>query len=545
MAPARTSAIAVCLDLARGISRTRTVEEIYDLALDALAESLGVCRSSILLFDGDGVMRFKASRGLSSVYRRAVEGHTPWRPETPDPAPIVVADVERDESLAPFLATIRAEGIAALAFIPLVSFGRVIGKFMLYYGEPYRLNGDELQVASLVASQVAFAVERTRAEEQARRSEDLAREASRVKDEFLAVLSHELRTPLNAVLGWVQILDAGLTPERVQQAIDVIGRNARLQAQLIEEILDLSRIITGKLELDRRPVPVSQIVEAAVNGILPAARARHLRLRRQISTPLPAVEGDPKRLLQVLGNVLSNAVKFTPEGGRIEVRCAEAGGQIDIQVRDSGIGIAPDLLPHVFDRFRQGDSRSIQRQGGLGLGLAIARHLVQLHRGEIRAESEGAGLGTTISIRLPAASREPAAAMVRAQPVETHDQLRLEGSRIVVVDDQRDSRDLLVMLFETQGADVVSCGGVDEALDAVTSSHVDLVVADIAMPEADGYELIRRVREIDRRIPAVAVSAHARAEDRGRALASGYDGYCAKPIETPSLLRTVRAVLVK
>jgi PAS domain S-box-containing protein len=662
------SPLAVCLALTRAISGTSTVDEIYEIALDALARGLGVSRASILLFDADQVMRFMAYRGLSDGYRAAVEGHTPWRPDSPDPEPIVVPDVTQDPSLAPYLPVIRAEGIAAMGFVPLVSAGRVIGKFMLYYGEPHVLTPDDLRLATLIASQIAFAVERTRAEEQARRGEarlrfaldaalmgtwdwDLAtqsvrwsdnlerihglpagtfdgtfasyereihpedrerifasiqraltegtpheveyrivapdgtvrwvegkgrveyadgkpvrmtgvcmivtrrkeaeaarlaaaEEASRLKDEFLATLSHELRTPLNAILGWVQMLESGeLPPDRARQAIDVIARNARLQAQIIEDILDVSRIITGKLAIDRGPVALPQLIEAVVNGATPAATAKRLDLSRTVPGTLPVIEGDARRLHQVFSNVLSNAVKFTPEGGRIDVQCVALSDAVEIAIRDSGVGIAPEFLPFIFDRFRQADSRSTRRHGGLGLGLAIARHLLDGHAGQIRAESAGPGMGTTITIRLPVRSMTdtPARAIVeREAPLG---ELRLDGGTVLVVDDQMDSRSLIAVLLEACGAQVLQCESAAAALEVLAAEPVRLIVADIAMPDADGYELIRRVRELRYEIPAVACSAYARPEDRQRALTSGYTGYCAKPIEAARFLRVVRDAL--
>jgi PAS domain S-box-containing protein len=670
MIGATSPRIAACLALTRAISRTRTVEEIYTAALDALAQGLGVSRSSILLFDPDGVMRFKAYRGLSEPYRRAVEGHTPWTPEAVDAQPIAVADVRQEPSLAPYLSTIAAEGIAAMAFIPLVSLGRVIGKFMLYYDRPHALSADDLQLAGVIAAQVAFAVERTGAEERARRDEErlrfaldaavmgtwdwdltdqsvrwsenlesvhglppgtfdgtfgsyereihdedrdrvlasirraveegvpheveyrivapdgtvrwvegkgrveyehgrpvrltgicmnvtrrkeaelarlvAAEEAGRLKEEFLATLSHELRTPLNAILGWVQMLQSdSLPPERVGVALEVITRNARLQAQLIEDMLDVSRIITGKLEIERVPLVVPQLVEAAVSGVEPAARAKGIRIARDVAEGLPPIEGDQKRLHQVLGNVLSNAIKFTPEGGEVDIHVFADGAAIAIEVRDSGGGIAPEFLPFVFDRFRQADSRSSRRHGGLGLGLAIARHLVERHRGEIRAESAGPGRGTTIHVRLPAAPAHLLRPDETPPPgvAETGCGARLTGLTVLVVDDQRDSRELLAALCEERGAQVRQCDSAAAALEVLDQGPVDLLVADIAMPDVDGYELIGQVRDRHDGIPAVAVSAYARLEDRVRALAAGYDGYCAKPLDARVFLRTIDDLL--
>ena len=537
--------MAVCLTLTRAISQTRTVEEICDVALQALADGLGVARSSILLFDGTGIMRFAAWRGISAEYRTAVEGHTPWRPDTQHPEPVVVPDVTLDASLAAFLPTIQSERIAAMAFIPLVSLGRVIGKFMLYYDEPHALSTDELQLAGLIAWQVAFAVERTRAEAQARRSEAAAEEASRLKDEFLATLSHELRTPLNAIFGWVQMLQAGVvSAERLRHAIDVIGRNTNLQARLIEDILDVSRIISGKLEIERAPVLLAPLIDTVVSGAMPAAQAKNIDLVRSAPADLPIIDGDAKRLHQVLGNVLSNAVKFTPAGGRIDVRCTCEDDAIVIEVQDSGAGIAPEFLPFIFDRFRQADSRAIRRHGGLGLGLAIARHLIEQHEGDIRATSPGSGLGTTVHIRLPVSADADDASARAAVPIEINEELRMHGMTVLVVDDQRDSCELLAALFERHGARVVQCDSAESALGVLTDVEANLLIADIAMPDIDGYELIRRVRASHGALPAIAVSAYARPQDRRRALSAGFDGYCAKPVEAPQLLRAVRSVML-
>jgi PAS domain S-box-containing protein len=664
--------IAVCLALTKAISRTRTVEEIYSAALEALTDGLGVSRSAILLFDPDGVMRFTAHRGLSSAYRRAVEGHTPWSPDTLDPQPLVVPDVRREPSLAPFMPAIEDEHIGAMAFIPLVSLGRVIGKFMLYFQEPHEVTADEQQLAMVIAAQVAFAIERTRAEAQARRSEERLRfaldaasmgtwewnlvtnavtwsptlekvhelpagtfdgtfrkyqeeihpddrdrvlrairraiddgspyeveyrivtptrdvrwlegkgqveyeagrparlsgvcrdvtprkqaeisrlaaadEASRLKDEFLATLSHELRTPLNAILGWVQILQSSdLSPERVRHAIEVIARNGRQQAQLIEDILDISRIISGKLDIDRSVVRVPALVDSAVAAALPAARDKQIEIGQCLADDLPPIEGDAKRLQQVLGNVMSNAIKFTPEGGRIEIRCASRGDVVSIEVKDTGIGIDRDFLPLVFDRFRQADSRATRQHGGLGLGLAIARHLVERHSGHITAHSDGPNLGTTLTILLPAIAQwqdndarlQPPVAPVHKPMIE----LRLDGTTVLVVDDEKDSRELLEAVFERCGADVMRSGSAEEALALLAKAPVSLMVADIAMPEVDGCELLERARRLHGGMPAIAVSAYARPEDRQRALAAGYNAYCAKPVETSEFLRIVRAVL--
>jgi CheY-like chemotaxis protein len=346
------------------------------------------------------------------------------------------------------------------------------------------------------------------------------------------------------VLGWVQLLNTGrLPPERIQQAIEVIGRNARLQAQLVEDLLDVSRIISGKLEIERDAVSIQQVIDNVVGGISPAAEAKRIKFTRDLDA-CPEIVGDAKRLEQVVANVLSNAVKFTAEGGRIDLRCKVRDGVIEIEVQDNGVGIAPEFLPYVFDRFRQADSRSTRSHGGLGLGLAIARHLLQLHGGEIEAHSAGAGRGTTVRIRVPADVRpELAPSLTPARGVAFDIHQRLDGTSVVVVDDEPDSREVVGTLLEGNGARVFQCPDAASAILHVQSSRVDLLVADLAMPEMDGYELIRQVRSFNPDVPAVAVSAYARFEDRAKALGAGYTGYCAKPIDTSELMRVVREAI--
>jgi len=372
-----------------------------------------------------------------------------------------------------------------------------------------------------------------------------AEEASRLKDDFLATLSHELRTPLNAILGWVQMLLSGTLPaDRARQAIDIIGRNAKAQAQLIEDILDISRIITGKLEIEPQVVSVPHLMDGAVGNALSAARAKQITISKRVPDGLPPIDGDPKRLHQVLSSVIANAIQFTPEKGTVEIGAVADGDGIEITVRDSGAGIPAEFLPHVFDRFRQADSRATRRHGGLGLGLAIARHVLEQHRGEIRADSDGPGLGTTITMRLPARPAHHGQPAAPLYPAYGGLALRLDGAKVVVVDDQRDSCELLAALFEQCGAHVVQCANAPAALSTLLSSSVQLLVADIAMPDVDGYDLIRQVRQIDARLPAVAVTAYAYPQDRLKALAAGFTAYCAKPIDATHFLRVVRNVML-
>jgi PAS domain S-box-containing protein len=658
--------------MARSLNSARTLDDIYTAAMDAVEGGLGVDGSSILLIDDDGVMRVKATRGLTEGNRSAVEAYPGGLTDSADPRSFIADEVAEDSALTSLGQILAVERMAALAWIPLVARGPSIGKLLLYYAAPRALTPDEIDLASVVASQVTFAVERMRAEARSRHSEErlrfaldaahmgtwdwdvgantiqwsdnlasihglpsetfdgafasyereihpedrarvlasirraveedvphdveyrivapdgsvrwvegkgrvkrdeagrathmrgvcmvvtrrkeaelarlaAAEEASRLKEEFLATLSHELRTPLNAIVGWVQMLQRGeVDADRTRQAIEIIGRNARLQRQLIADILDVSRIITGKLQLERAPVLIASLVDTVVSGMLPLARTSGVRLEASLDTALPPIDADAKRVEQVLINVIGNAVKFTPAGGRVTIRASAGHDGIVIVVADTGAGIEPAFLPFIFERFRQADSRTTRQHGGLGLGLAIARHLVEEHGGEIDIESAGAGQGTTVRVRLPigggAAARLPLVRTLDGTP-EAPSALDLTGATILVVDDHGDSRELLTVLFEQAGASVVSCESAATALHAIDRVQPALVVADIAMPEVDGYQLMAAIGRRWPRVPAVALSAYTRPEDRRKALAAGFKSYCPKPFDPGDLWRAVALAL--
>jgi signal transduction histidine kinase len=381
--------------------------------------------------------------------------------------------------------------------------------------------------------------------EQAARKQ--AEEANRTKDEFLATLSHELRTPLNAILGWVQVLRTGkLDPAAGARALETIERNARSQAQLIADLLDVSRIITGKLRLDFKPVELRRIIDSALETVRPAADAKGILLDISIGPLASPVLGDADRLQQVTWNLLSNAIKFTPRAGRVEVRLREEGGNAVIRVSDSGIGIRPDFLPYVFDRFRQAEGSITRTHGGLGLGLSIVRHLIELHGGTAEVESTGEGEGATFTVRLP----------LRAELAEDDPLDRtgvtpglfstpdlLTGVRVVVVEDEADTRELLALALQQCGAEVAAFGSVPEALAAFDLAVPDVLLSDIGVPGEDGYSLIRKVRArqpaLGGNVPAAALTAYARAEDRLRALEAGYQTHLAKPVDPAELIATV------
>jgi PAS domain S-box-containing protein len=759
-------------------ARTQTLEDIYTAALDAVEEALGVAGASILLFDPDGVIRFKAWRGLSEGYRRATEGHTPWSADSVEAEPVVVRDVRLDHDL----------GIQALAFFPLLVPGRLLGKLVAYHGNPHEFTPTEITLGRLIAGHVAFAVERRHEETirhdreaelvdffdhaplglhwlgpdgtilrvnqaqvdllgyehdeyvgrqiadflvdraaiddlrgrlgrgetlhehearmrhkngtirhvlmdssarwesgrvvhfrcftrditdrnraveaqerlaaivdssddaviskdlrgiirtwnwgaerlfgytaaeavgqsitilippesiqeevdildrirrgrrvehyetvRVRKSGDrvdisltvspvrdgtgrivgaskiarditewkrsreayqelLAREqqaraeaesANRAKDDFLATLSHELRTPLNAVLGWAQVL--GRTPNdsgTVKRALDTITRNAKQQARIIEDLLDLSGIRSGRVRLDLRPVDLVGVISAALESIRPAVDDRELELLTECDPSVGPVLGDPERLQQILWNLLTNAVKFSPRRGRVRVRLEEKESRAVVSIEDGGIGIRPDVLPLIFERFRQADSSVTRAHGGLGLGLAIVHELVAMHGGTVEAMSPGEGQGATFQISLPVMPSRDGPRF--EQTVSTPASVRCDGIHALLVDDEVDGRDMLAMFLQRSGGEVTAVDSVASALKAIERRRPDVVVSDIAMPGVDGYELIRRIRAMlgGGDIRAIALTAHASADARIEALRAGYDIYLTKPADPAEL----------
>jgi signal transduction histidine kinase/ActR/RegA family two-component response regulator len=391
------------------------------------------------------------------------------------------------------------------------------------------------------------------------RDEELRQEASarqeaessnRAKDEFIAMISHELRTPLGAILIWAQLLKSDdVDPGAVTRAVGMIERSTKTLAQLIDDLLDASRIIAGKLTFETRPLELRPVVEAAFDAAVPAAEAKGIRLERSLPGPLPPVAGDPGRLQQVVANLLANAVKFTPEGGRIEVRLARSGSTAHITIIDTGSGISPEFLPFIFERFRQADTTSTRKQKGLGLGLAIARQIVQLHGGTIEASSAGEGRGSTFTVKLPLqVTSSPAITPAPARGEErTRRTPSLDGITVLVVDDEEDAREAMAVLLGQAGARVISVGGAAEAIDTLDRERPDVLLSDIAMPGEDGYALIRRVRsrsgEAGGRIPAAALTAYATLEDRAKAIRAGYDEHIPKPVDPTRLIGAV-ALLV-
>ena len=384
------------------------------------------------------------------------------------------------------------------------------------------------------------------------------REANRIKDEFLATVSHELRTPLNSILGWAQLMRTGTLDDNVSgRALQTIERNTRMLAQIIDDLLDVSRIISGKLRLDVKPIDLGPVVEAALEAVRPAAAAKHIHLDLSLDSTVGAVSGDPGRLQQVVWNLLSNAMKFTPDGGSVDVRLEGVGSNACITIQDTGEGIPESFLPFVFDRFRQADSTFTRMHGGLGIGLAIVRHLVEMHGGLVTADSPGKDQGATFTVSLPLlnsrSNRVPQrreTGSLKRQP--QHESTELDGIRVMIVEDERDAREVLVAMLEHRGAVVLAASSAAEAVNvlahATNGSLPDVLVSDIGMPGEDGFDLITRVRAMKPEqgggIPAIALTAYARAEDRARVLAAGFQRHVAKPVE-PSLLATTVANLAR
>jgi PAS domain S-box-containing protein len=379
-----------------------------------------------------------------------------------------------------------------------------------------------------------------------------AEKANRLKDEFLATLSHELRTPLNAVIGWSRILKAGrLDNESSAHAIEVIERNAWAQKQIIEDILDVSRVITGKLQLHLAPVDLSTVVNAALDAVRPAFEAKEIRIETHYQPHLKIIAGDADRLQQVVWNLLSNASKFTPAGGVVGIRVIQDNNYARIEVRDTGPGIAAEFLPHVFERFRQADGSTTRTHGGLGLGLAIVRHLVELHGGLIAAENVNNGSGAVFTVKLPLPSSElNIENVLQATRVEEHlTEVDLENVRILVVEDELDALDLLTIDLAAHGAKVRGAASAAEALELLRADQFDLLISDIGMADTDGYHLIRQVRDLEgeggEHIPAIALTAYARAQDRMRAISAGYNTHVAKPVEITELVTVVKCLTGK
>src|SRR5690349_8404902 len=553
----------------------KTVQAVTDAATEITGARFGSFFYNVLNEEGASYMLYT----LAGVPREAF-AHFPMPRATDLFGPtfrgegvVRIGDVKKDPRYgknSPYYG--MPEGhlpVVSYLAVPVVSrSGEVLGGLFFGHPEPNIFSErDEIVVAGL-ASQAAVAMDNARlyetakharaeAERGAAENERLyrqAEESSRLKDEFLATISHELRTPLSAILGWARMLRMGqLTEEDSRKALETIERNARAQAQLIDDLLDVSRIITGKLRMDVQPADPNTFIDAAVEAVRPAADARGVRVQKVMDTGPIAIPGDPVRLQQVVWNLLSNAIKFTPRGGRVQIQSQRVNSHLEIVVSDTGQGISPDFLPHVFDRFRQADQKTSRQHGGMGLGLAIVRHLVELHGGTVSAHSEGEGKGATFTVMLPISpvyqvdttgSRVHPGARDLLPPADSTD--RLDGLTILVVHDEGDTRDLLKQGLEYCGARVKVAGSAAEAMDLMKMSVPDVLISDIGMPGTDGYDFMRQIRKLSPhqggRVAAIALTAYTRIEDRLQALRAGYDMHVPKPVELTELIAVAASV---
>jgi PAS domain S-box-containing protein len=535
------------------LDRDRVVETVTDLATHLVGAQVGVFFYNPDVEDSRPGYLVRAVPGAPRTGRKTVL--EPRAAETVAATfrasgPIRIGDVTADAHVAPDRPAFGLQPddphIRSYLSVPVAGGtgrGRIAGGLFFGHASVGVFTEESEQLAVGIAAWTALALENASLYVE-------ARDANRSKDEFLAVLSHELRTPLSAIVGYARLLRAGLiTGEKAGRGVEAIDKNASLLSQIVEDLLDVSRITAGKVRLDVQPVELPVVVHNALATVRPAADAKGVKLHAVIDPHVGPVAGDRDRLQQVIWNLLSNAVKFTPRGGRVQVRLERVNSHIEIVVVDSGLGIKPEFLPRVFERFSQADAGTTRKTGGLGLGLAIARHLVELHGGTIAASSDGEQRGATFRVRLPLMSVQPATADVSRQHPRTdrmeplHRLGDLRGVRVVAVDDEEESLGLVRTVLEAAGAEVIGFTSPGRLLDRVAELHGDVLLLDIGMPGMDGFEVIRRIRTSAdasvRRLPAAALTAFARAEDRTRALESGFEMHLAKPVDPGELVASV------
>jgi PAS domain S-box-containing protein len=525
---------------------------------------------SIMLLDGDGErVRLAASSGLPESYRekwgngRPVSDlNGPCRVVLTEKRPVMVSDLAADPNWKAFTHLVTQFGFRAAWSIPIVSSGeRLLGTFCIYSPHPWTPGPVAQWAIKAVSRTVALVIERKQAETEReellireRAAREQAESANRVKDEFLAVVSHELRTPLTAISGWVHLLLEGKLADSAEvRALEAIQRQARSQRLLIDDLLDVSRIVSGKLRLNWREVEPSKIINAAIDVVRPAAEAKNIDLVADLDALTGTVYGDHERLQQVIWNLLSNAIKFTPERGRVVIRSRWVDSNIEMVVADTGQGISEDFLPYVFERFQQADASTTRAHGGLGLGLAIVRHLIEIHGGTVHAESAGRGKGATFTIRLPGRAARAGIRVLKNEPkvrqkasaaeTEIAETGMLDGLRILVVDDDSDGREILALELTQHGATTSVSASADDALIKVDTFRPDVIVADIGMPGEDGYSLIRKVRNSPlhngKVTPAIALTAYAGDVNRQHALDAGFQKHISKPVELKELVLTI------
>jgi signal transduction histidine kinase/ActR/RegA family two-component response regulator len=528
-------------EVARSINTSLDLDAILQTVAEGARELCRSDLSAIALREPDTgavVFRYRAGDRPHDDERRVVlPGRGAGGLVLETGQPVRSGDASRDPRFAgdtEYAAVVARERIVTLLVVPIALGRRIEGLLYVDNRSARPFTDRDEAILRQLADHAAIAIRNAHLLAREQRAREEAETANRLKDEFLATLSHELRTPLNAVLGWaVTLRTAQLDAATRTRALEAIERNARAQGQLIEDLLDISRIVTGKLRLDVRPVEPLAVVEAALDAVRPAAHAKSLELQAALDPRASPIYGDPDRLQQVVWNLLTNAIKFTAPGGRIEVGLARTTCHVEITVTDTGQGIAPELLPFVFDRFRQADSSSTRSQGGLGIGLALVKNLTELHGGTATAESAGAGRGATFRVRLPLLTRQEHHA-ARAT---------LANLRILVVEDDHDTLELFAGILALGGAEVRGAHRTAEALETLADWRPDVIVSDLEMPEADGYAFIRGVRALPAErggaVPAVAITAHGSRQERLNALEAGFQMHVPKPVEPAELIAVV------
>ncbi|MBS1792141.1 MAG: PAS domain S-box protein [Acidobacteria bacterium] len=538
-----------------------SLQQMLQQCSDAIVENLDAAYARIWLLDkAEETLELQASAGLNTElndeYSRVPVGQHKVGRIAEEKAPHLTNDLLNDPRVGDKEWAER-EGMVAFAGYPLMVGDRVVGVMAMYSKQ--KLEADTLNALASVADTIVHGVERKRIEDERKvlleREQEArlaAETASRLKDDFLAMISHELRAPLTAILGWAQMLRSGtLDRTSAERALTTIERNAKSQAHLVGDLLDASRIATGKLSLETKPVELMSVVDAAVDAVRPSVEAKNLRMQIVMEPWVGPFNGDPERLKQVVWNLLSNAIKFTPAGGLIEVRLERLENKALLIVSDTGQGIDPEFLPHIFDRFRQADSSTKRQQGGLGLGLAIVKHIVELHSGAIYAYSRGEGQGSDFMITLPLAvqkvEQNEGELWPESLPESQTRSGNLRGIKVLVVDDERDTREVLSVMLNRYGTEVRTAGSVQEAMEVLSTWKPDLLVSDIGMPEEDGYVMIGKLRALPAdeggELPAVALTAFASPADKEKSLAAGFQRHLAKPVEPVELAKIVARVL--
>lgn len=541
-----------------GLSHAITARQMGEVVVREAQDALGGQMAGIARVCEDGTtFETLAVAGVRDEDLRAIVPST-----STDRGPVTTALRERVELFFESASDWpnAPSGVQALACLPLtLPDGRVVGVFFFGFAYPHRFLTTEREFLQTLAQQLAQVLDRARLYEAEHRMRLAAEQASKLKDEFLSVVSHELRTPLTAILGWARLLRTPTYDEAKRaHALEVIERNALAQKRIIDDILDVSRFVTGKLQLDLIEIELAQVVRAALEVVRPAADAKGVRVDVRVD-PVRPVAGDPERLQQVLWNLLSNAIRFTPRGGSVSIVVEQDCNEVRVVVKDDGIGIEPSFLPFVFDRFRQADGSTSRRHGGLGLGLAIVRHLVELHGGSVSAQSEGPGLGSAFAIHLPISggmpigvpvddpktisSRPPEAPLEAISP--PLDDLRIDGLRILLVEDDPDAREMFTELLNARGAIVKSAASAESALRVLHEFEPDILVSDIGLPGEDGFTLLNRIRKLCSpiaKVPAIALTAFAGESDAQRAYEAGFFAHLPKPVDLEKLWVTLSGV---